>query len=81
MFHSIVHHWLGGQSTTSRRKPRQRARQGQRRRPLLEFLEDRTVPSTYMVNLAGDAGTGTGLTGDIRYCINCTALRRTIDRS
>jgi predicted outer membrane repeat protein len=34
------------------------------------MLEDRTVPSTYTVNLAGDAGTGTGLTGDIRYCIN-----------
>jgi hypothetical protein len=41
-------------------------------RPRLEALEDRTVPSanTYLVNLAGDAGTGSGTAGDIRYCIN-----------
>jgi hypothetical protein len=74
MFHSIAYHWLGGQSTTPRRKSRQRALLGQRRRPLLEMLEDRTVPSTYTVNLAGDAGTGTDLTGDIRYCINQATL-------
>src|SRR5262249_12001066 len=26
--------------------------------------------SQFLVNLAGDAGTGSGLSGDIRYCIN-----------
>jgi CSLREA domain-containing protein len=38
----------------------------------LEVLEDRTVLSaaTYLVNLIGDAGTGSGTSGDIRYCIN-----------
>ncbi len=40
-------------------------------RPRLEILEDRTLLSAniYVVNLAGDAGSGSGLTGDIRYCI------------
>jgi hypothetical protein len=35
-------------------------------------LEDRTVFSanTYLVNLVGDAGSGSGTSGDIRYCIN-----------
>src|SRR5690349_10407391 len=45
---------------------------GKRIRPHLEMLEDRTLLSanTYLVNLAGDAGTSTGaLSGDIRYCI------------
>jgi hypothetical protein len=39
--------------------------------PRLEILEERTLLSAniYVVNLAGDAGTGSGLTGDIRYCI------------
>ena len=39
--------------------------------PCLEILEERTLlsPNTYVVNLAGNAGTGSGLTGDIRYCI------------
>ena len=71
MFRSIVHRWFGGYSTTSRRKPRQSARQGQRKRPLLELLEDRTVPSaSYLVNLAGDSGANSGaLSGDIRYCV------------
>jgi hypothetical protein len=41
-------------------------------RPRLEPLEDRTLLSatTYLVNLVGDAGTGSGTSGDIRYCIN-----------
>jgi uncharacterized delta-60 repeat protein len=34
---------------------------------LIRFTGDTT---TYMVNLAGDAGTGSGLSGDIRYCVN-----------
>ena len=38
-------------------------------RPLLETLEDRTLLSTYVVNSFTDTGTGSGLNGDIRYCI------------
>jgi hypothetical protein len=33
------------------------------------MLEDRTLLSTYVVNSPTDTGTGSGLTGDIRYCI------------
>ncbi len=40
------------------------------RQPRLEQLDDRIVPSAYLVNAPGDAGTGTGLAGDIRYAIN-----------
>jgi hypothetical protein len=32
-------------------------------------LEDRLVPATYTVNTLADTGAGTGLTGDLRYCI------------
>ncbi len=40
-------------------------------RPLLENLEDRTLPApVFTVNAAGDAGVGSGTTGDIRYCIS-----------
>jgi hypothetical protein len=35
----------------------------------LELLEDRLVPSIYAVNSTGDTGTGSGLAGDLRYCI------------
>jgi hypothetical protein len=38
-------------------------------RPALEVLEDRCVPSTFIVNSTGDTGAGSGLTGDLRYCI------------
>jgi hypothetical protein len=38
--------------------------------PRLEALEDRTLLSIYTVSQTGDAGTGSGLSGDIRYCIN-----------
>jgi hypothetical protein len=41
-------------------------------RPTLEALEGRWQPSalTLTVNSPGDSGTGTGTTGDLRYCIN-----------
>src|SRR5207244_1726671 len=41
-------------------------------RPLfVEALEDRTLLSTYLVNLPGDAASASGaLAGDIRYVIN-----------
>ena len=38
-------------------------------RPVLEALEDRWVPSTFTVNSTGDTGAGSGLMGDLRYCI------------
>ncbi len=45
--------------------PRQRAGF----RPRLEALEDRSLLSTFTVNSLTDTGTGSGLTGDLRYCI------------
>jgi len=35
----------------------------------VEALEDPTLLSTCVVNSLGDSGAGTGLTGDLRYCI------------
>ena len=46
---------------------RNRARRS--RRPLLEVLEQRLVPSVYTVNALTDSGSGSGLAGDLRYCI------------
>jgi hypothetical protein len=36
----------------------------------LEVLEDRTLPSTYLVDHLADDWGGSGLTGSLRYCIN-----------
>jgi parallel beta-helix repeat protein len=38
----------------------------------LELLEDRLAPAVYTVNALTDTGAGTGLTGDLRYCINAS---------
>ncbi len=38
-------------------------------RPWLEALENRLAPSVFTVNSTGDTGTGSGLNGDLRYCI------------
>jgi len=50
-----------------------RAARTPRARLWLSPLEDRTVPTAYMVNAltdtGGATGTGTGTTGDLRYCI------------
>jgi hypothetical protein len=35
----------------------------------LEILEDRILLSTYMVNSLTDTGSGSGLAGDLRYCL------------
>ncbi len=41
-----------------------------RRRPVLEVLEGRALLSTFTINSVGDAGSGSGNSGDLRYCIN-----------
>ena len=41
-----------------------------RRRPVLEVLEGRALLATFTVNSLGDAGSGSGDSGDLRYCIN-----------
>ncbi len=41
-----------------------------RRRPALEVLEGRALLATFTVNSLGDAGSGSGDAGDLRYCIN-----------
>src|SRR4051794_5891031 len=40
-----------------------------RARLWLSPLEERTVPALYTVNSTADLGTGTGTTGDLRYCL------------
>jgi hypothetical protein len=42
---------------------------GLKARLMLQPLEDRAVPTVYTVNALTDTGTGTGTTGDLRYCI------------
>jgi hypothetical protein len=46
-----------------------RNRCGSRRRLIVEPLEERALLSTWIVNDLGDAGTGSGTSGDLRYCI------------
>jgi hypothetical protein len=54
---------------SSRTRPSVRRQRGRLPRPLLEALEDRTLLSVYMVDSLGDTGQGSGLAGDLRYCI------------
>jgi hypothetical protein len=54
-----------GRIRKNRRKASQRTA-----KPRLELLEDRLAPAVYTVNALTDTGTGSGLTGDLRYCIN-----------
>jgi len=64
--------------------PRTRRNEPARFRPRLEALEDRCVPTTFTVNSTGDSGAGSGLTGDLRYCItqaNAAGGTNTIDFS
>src|SRR5262249_24217095 len=35
----------------------------------LDHLEERAVPAAFVVNGLGDTGTGSGTSGDLRYCI------------
>ncbi|HEY7424884.1 MAG TPA: hypothetical protein VH682_11700 [Gemmataceae bacterium] len=65
--------WLGKLTKSSGKQARRpMARQGRFGRKLfLEVLEDRTVlsPLLLTVDSLSDAGTGSGMTGDLRYCI------------
>jgi len=62
-----THSWI--RNLFARRVTRPIRKKPPRARPTLEALEDRWVPSTFTVNSTGDTGTGSGLTGDLRYCI------------
>src|SRR5262249_53519644 len=54
----------------SRSRP---ARQARAYRPRLEVLEDRTLPSTFMVDHLADDTVGSGLTGSLRYALTQAA--------
>src|SRR5262245_33097369 len=47
-----------------------RAPASRRHRPSLQVLEDRVLLSGFIVDRLGDAGSGSGNSGDLRYCIN-----------
>src|SRR5262249_50558259 len=66
LFRSLLRYAGYGQQTASRRRP---ARQRPRARLSLEALEDRTLPSTFVVDRLTDTGAGAGLAGDLRYCL------------
>jgi hypothetical protein len=51
-----------------RRRPTA-ARRFRRQRPTLEALEERTLMSVFTVDHLTDDGMGSGLTGDLRYCL------------
>src|SRR5262249_35748914 len=53
----------------TRPAPRPIRRAPHRTRLALEMLEDRWVPSTFTVNSTADLGTGSGMAGDLRYCL------------
>src|SRR6185436_14933244 len=70
---------VGGRAQPPGRPPYP-ARPARRRfRPLLEILEDRTLPAAFTVNDLGDAATGQGQTGDLRYCVNQANLTPVAD--
>ena len=46
-----------------------RLRKETRPRLRLEYLEDRLAPAAYVVNALTDTGTGSGLNGDLLYCV------------
>jgi predicted outer membrane repeat protein len=49
--------------------PKSTSRQRRTARLGLEYLEDRLAPANFTLNSLGDIGTGSGTTGDMRYCI------------
>ena len=49
------------------------ARQARAYRPRLEILEDRTLPSTFLVHHLADDTVGSELTGSLRYALTHAA--------
>src|SRR5262245_407606 len=71
-FRSLFDGFLARSSRPAARQRGRAAKDHQRPRslhPLLEILEDRTLLSTYLVNSLTDTGAGSGLAGDLRYCV------------
>src|SRR5262249_38108138 len=71
-FRSLFDGFLARSSRTAARQKGHAAKDHQRPRslhPLLEILEDRTLLSTYLVDRLTDTGAGSGLAGDLRYCV------------
>ena len=66
-FEPKVRWWSATTRSLSRFAPARRPHA--RRRLSLECLEDRALLSTFTVNSLGDTGTGSGLSGDLRYVI------------
>ncbi len=62
--------WLRSEENRSRRAKRLANRRPRTFRPSVELLEDRLAPALFTVNALTDFGTGSGTTGDLRYCIN-----------
>jgi hypothetical protein len=71
MFTNLWTRWLSRSSPASAMRRRRPAAVTRRRfRPALERMEDRIAPALYIVNALTDSGAGSGITGDLRYCIN-----------
>jgi len=67
--HQSASRWLARRTMRSSTTPS--AHRSHRRRFTLELLEGRTLLSatTWTVSSVGDSGTGSGHSGDLRYCI------------
>jgi hypothetical protein len=65
-FRSLLRYESYSQEMATRRRP---APPRPRSRLSVEALEDRTLLSTFVVDRLTDTGAGTGLTGDLRYCL------------
>ena len=63
---------IGSRHERRRGRERDAARHRRRLRPTVMALEGRELLSatTWTVNSLGDTGTGSGNSGDLRYCIN-----------
>src|SRR5262245_41805140 len=71
----MFRHWFGQRSGFPSQAPRRRSRPAARHcyRPRLEPLEDRDLPSAFTVDRLTDSGAGSGLAGDLRYCLTQAA--------